>query len=232
MVARDMGFAAVVETEAPSLEAAAAGSGVSWAAIIAGAVAAVACTTVLLLLGTGVCLSMVSPWYTASVSATTFGVTTVIWVVIVQWLSSGLGGYLTGRLRTKWVGVHTHEVFFRDTAHGFLAWALASVVGAMLLASVSALGGLVAAKSAADVAAAGVTGAAQSAAQPGGNNGVPGNFVDALFRSPNPTAPDTGASRAEALRILMQSAQGALTWEPRIVEGKPMDHVKGCCGRH
>jgi hypothetical protein len=41
----------------------------------------------------------------------------------VQWLSSGLGGYLTGRLRTKWVGIHTDETFFRDTAHGFMAWA-------------------------------------------------------------------------------------------------------------
>ena len=46
----------------------------------------------------------------------------------------GLGGYLTGRLRTKWVGIRTDEVFFRDTAHGFLAWALATVLMATFFA--------------------------------------------------------------------------------------------------
>jgi len=51
-----------------------------------------------------------------------------IWLIITQWLASALGGYLTGRLRTKWVGIRTDEVFFRDTAHGFLAWALATVL--------------------------------------------------------------------------------------------------------
>ena len=45
------------------------------------------------------------------------------------------GGYVAGRLRTRWVGVHTHEIFFRDTAHGFLAWALATVIGAGFLAA-------------------------------------------------------------------------------------------------
>ncbi len=49
-------------------------------------------------------------------------------------MSASVGGYLTGRLRTKWTGVHSHEVFFRDTAHGFLAWALATVAVALLAA--------------------------------------------------------------------------------------------------
>jgi hypothetical protein len=52
---------------------------------------------------------------------------------VTQWLASGLGGYLAGRLREKWVGIRTDEVLFRDTAHGFLAWALAALIVVTLL---------------------------------------------------------------------------------------------------
>lgn len=69
---------------------------------------------------------MVSPWSNEGMSVTTFAVSTAVWLVVVQGLSAGLGGHLTGRLRTKWVGIHTDEVYFRDTAHGFLAWAVAT----------------------------------------------------------------------------------------------------------
>jgi hypothetical protein len=140
-------------------------SAVSWAAIIAGAVAATAATVILLVLGTGVGLSVVSPWYGAGASAATVGVSAVVWLVVVQWISSGLEGFLAGRLRTKWVGVHTHEVFFRDTAHGFLAWSLATVAGALVFASVTALGVGGAAKGTSDVAAAAASGAAQAGAR-------------------------------------------------------------------
>ena len=108
-------------------------SGVSWAAIFAGGVAAAAVSVMLLIFGAGLGLSSVSPWPHDGVSITTFTVLAAIWLVIVQWVSSGLGGYIAGRLRTKWTGVHTDEVFFRDTAHGFLAWALATVLVAGLL---------------------------------------------------------------------------------------------------
>src|SRR5664280_3892009 len=63
------------------------------------------------------------------------GVMTAIWLIVIQWLASGVGGYVTGRLRSKWVGLHTHEVFFHDTVNGFLTWATASVIGAAFLAS-------------------------------------------------------------------------------------------------
>jgi hypothetical protein len=46
----------------------------------------------------------------------TIAVSTAVWLVVVQWVSSCIAGYMAGRLRTKWVGVHTDEVFFRDTA--------------------------------------------------------------------------------------------------------------------
>ena len=110
-------------------------SAISWAAIIGGAFATAALSLILLALGSGFGLASVSPWPNSGASVTTFTAMTAIWLIIVQWLSSGLGGYLTGRLRTKWVGVHTHEVFFRDTAHGFSAWAVAMIVGAAVLAS-------------------------------------------------------------------------------------------------
>ncbi|TIT82214.1 MAG: hypothetical protein E5W45_02265, partial [Mesorhizobium sp.] len=139
-------------------------SAVNWGPIIAGAFAASTLTVMLLLLGSGLGLSMVSPWSAAGASATTFAVSTAVWLVVVQWLSSGVGGYLTGRLRTKWVGIHTDETYFRDTAHGFLAWALATLLVAGVLGSAlsAALGSGVQAVS--TVAAGAATGASAGAA--------------------------------------------------------------------
>jgi len=122
--------------DAPTVEA--SKSAVSWAAIIAGAVVAAAVSLILLALASGLGLASVSPWPNSGVSLTTFSVMTAIGLIVVQWLASGLGGYVTGRLRTKWVGTHTHEVFFRDTAHGFIMWALSTVLVATLLASATA----------------------------------------------------------------------------------------------
>jgi hypothetical protein len=183
---------------------------VSWAAIVAGAVAAIAITIVLLVLGTGVGLSMVSPWYNAGASATTVGVSAIVGLVVVQWISSGLGGFLAGRLRTKWVGLHTHEVFFRDTAHGFMAWAAASVVGALLFASVTASGVSGVAGGAKDVAAAGAAGAAQAGVQNAGKTNAAdpsAYFVDSMFRSATPAQGDRTDQNAEVGRILMRSVQ-------------------------
>src|SRR5579871_2569290 len=138
-------------------------SSVTWSAIIAGGVAAAATALILLVLGAGLGLTAVSPWANSGASATTIGVGAVIWLVVTQWVSAGLGGYLTGRLRTKWVKVHTHEVFFRDTAHGFLAWALATLVSAAFLTS--AISSLV--SGATTAATTVMSGAAQGAAQGG-----------------------------------------------------------------
>ena len=92
---------------------------VSWAAIAAGAVAAAALTLVLLAFGVGMGFSVVSPWGNSGVSATTFEIGTGLYLIVVAMLASTIGGYIAGRLRTKWVGVHTHEVFFRDTLMAF-----------------------------------------------------------------------------------------------------------------
>jgi hypothetical protein len=113
-------------------------SAVSWAAIIAGAMVAAAVSLLLVTIGSGLELLTVSPWAGSGVAAAKFTFMTAIWFIVIQWLASGVGGYLTGRLRAKWVSTHTHEVFFRDTAHGFITWALASILVMLLLASAAA----------------------------------------------------------------------------------------------
>jgi hypothetical protein len=178
-------------------------SAVSWAAIIAGAFAIAAASLILLALGAGLGLASVSPWYNSGPSATTFGVWAAVWLIVVQWLSAALGGYLTGRLRTKWVGVHTDEVYFRDTAHGFVAWAVAAVIIAAALSSAlsSAVGSL--ARAAGSVAGAAVQGAGTAVAQSGAFDPT-GYLVDTLFRSdhPDPNA-NPQEAHAEATRIIV-----------------------------
>ena len=168
-------------------------SAVSWGAILAGAAAAAALSLILLILGTGLGLSSVSPWARDGVSATTFGVSTILWVTFTQLIASGMGGYLAGRLRTKWVEVPTDEVHFRDTAHGFLAWAVASLATAALLTSV--VGGIVSGGLQAGATVAGGVASTAAAATAGGvaavgsemsksdsDGGSMGYFVDSLFR--------------------------------------------------
>lgn len=113
---------------------------VSWAAILAGAAAAAALSLVLVILGLGLGLSAVSPWAFEGVDADTFGWSTIAWICITSILAAGMGGYLAGRLRTRWTGVHADETYFRDTAHGFLAWAVATLLTAAVLTT--AIGGI------------------------------------------------------------------------------------------
>lgn len=189
-------------------------SAVSWGPIVAGAFAASTLTFVLMLLGSGLGLTMVSPWSGESASVTTFAVSTAIWLVVVQWLSSGLGGYLTGRLRTKWVGIHTDETFFRDTAHGFLTWALATLLVVFVLGSAltAAIGtGVQAASTVASATALGASAGATADAGAGGADAT-SYFVDALFRPADPSrlaapgAEGDAAAAAQASRILIASA--------------------------
>lgn len=115
--------------------ASAAASGVSWGAIMAGAAGAAALSLILLVLGVGLGLTSASPWSGMGASATALSLWAIAWLTLTQAAASGLGGYLAGRLRTKWVSVHTDEVYFRDTAHGFLAWAVATLLTATVLTS-------------------------------------------------------------------------------------------------
>lgn len=181
----------------------------NWGPVIGGAVVASAVSVVLLLLGSGVGLTMVSPWAGESASFTEVTITAAIWFVVVQWLASALGGYLTGRLRTKWVGLHTNEVFFRDTAHGFLSWALALVLVAGLAGSAftSLLGA-----GAQGVAVAGATTAvATSASSPdeASPDLATSYFSDLLLRPQDLRAraeTSDAAASAEVSRVLMNGA--------------------------
>ncbi|MCG2578192.1 hypothetical protein LZ012_14445 [Dechloromonas sp. XY25] len=164
-------------------------SAVAWGAILAGAAAAASLSLIMLILGLGLGLSSVSPWSSEGVNATTFGVSTILWLTLTQLLSSAMGGYLAGRLRTKWTNTHTDEVYFRDTAHGFLAWAVASLATAALLTSVigsilssGVQAGATVAGGAANTAAMAAAGVATSE-KTGSPDSVPmAYFVDSLFR--------------------------------------------------
>jgi hypothetical protein len=175
-------------------------SGVSWGAITAGAIAAAAVTLLLLALGAGLGLASASPWADSGVSATTFKIGAGAYLCCVAVIASAVGGYLAARLRTRWFGFHSNEVYFRDTAHGFLSWALATLLTASVLgaATTRVLSG----------AAAGAGAAAGQAAQ--GVN--PADIsVDRLFRNdatapaagttPTATSPNADAARAEVSRL-------------------------------
>jgi len=171
--------------------------GVSWGAVLAGAAAAAALSFILLILGVGLGLSSVSPW---SFNATAIGVSTIAWLTFMQLAASGIGGYMAGRLRVKWSAVHTDEVHFRDTAHGLLAWAVATLLTVGLLAggtravlsgAIDAGSGVAAAVS--PVAAAGA-GAAGARAGEGGSANPLDYFSDMLLRA----APAPAASAAPA----------------------------------
>ena len=180
-------------------------SAISWAAIIAGAFAIAAISLILLALGAGLGFASVSPWSNSGASATTFGVAAAIWLIVVQWLSAAFGGYLTGRLRTKWVSVHSDEVYFRDTAHGFLAWAVAAVIAAAVLGSAasSVVGG--AARTVGAVAASAAQGAAGAADAQSGSSALDptGYLIDSLYRSDHPDAnANPQAVRIETARVI------------------------------
>jgi len=181
----DLRTATVVETQSP----------VSWAAIVGGGFVAAALTLVLVAFGSGLGLSSISPWSGSGVSASTFQIGTGIYLVIVGVMSSAVGGYVAGRLRTKWVGIHSNEVFFRDTAHGLLAWALATLISATALASTTAY-----LANGALAGSAGRSSQSQTLSQLSPSE----IFVDKLFRpapGQSPSEAANGNFRAEVLRL-------------------------------
>src|ERR1017187_8114188 len=187
----DLGFVDTsVKNEAPS-------SGVSWPAVFAGAFAAAALSLILLALGTGIGLSSVSPWSNMGASASAIGIGAIVWLIVTQIIAATMGGYLAGRLRTKWVNIHTNEVYFRDTAHGFLVWAVGLVITAAFLASAatSMVGG------GAQLGA--ITSGKATGNQAEGQVSDPNEyFINTLFRSDRPVPDSNDASmRAEAGNI-------------------------------
>jgi hypothetical protein len=167
-------------------------SGVSWGAVAGGAFVISALYLILLALGAGFGLSKISPWANVAVTATTVGAVAIVWLIVTEIVACALGGYLAGRLRTKWTVIHNDEVFFRDTANGFLAWAVALVVSVGFLSSAAAsmAGSLTQARAVAEGASTGAS----------ANRNM--YFVDALFRGDRGASGDV-AVKAEAARILI-----------------------------
>lgn len=191
-------------------------SGVSWAAIFAGAATAAALSLILVVLGAGLGFAATSPWADEGASAKALGISTIVWLLLTQIIASGLGGYIAGRLRVKWANLHGDEVYFRDTAHGFLSWAVATLVTAMLV--LGAAGNLVGAGASAASQAATVSAAAGGAAASGDNNDSMGYFVDSLFRGDGPAPVSEDAANGVAARILAKgiASDGALPAEDRM----------------
>jgi hypothetical protein len=200
-------------------------SAVSWSAVLAGAATITVLSLIFLILGAGLGLSSVSPWVDRGVTAMALGLSTVIWLIVTQAIASGAGGYLAGRMRTRWLQVHRDEVYFRDTAHGFLSWAVATIAMAALMTSVisSIVGGGVRAGASivSSVAGATRTGAsAQTNAPPGALNAagnmLQSSILDRLFRS----EPAEGVVRATVAptemaqeRVAAQQSSAAINAE-------------------
>jgi hypothetical protein len=168
----------------------ASSSAVSWAAVISGAFVAAALSLILIALGAGLGLSSVSPWSNAGASASSVGKIGIGWLIVTQVLASAMGGYLAGRLRTKWVSIHTDEVYFRDTAHGFLVWAVGVVITASLLTS-----------AALSMAGSSLASTAENHS-PNGVAGGNGYFADALLRSDRVSSERAAETKAEIETIL------------------------------
>jgi len=175
----------------------------SWAAIVAGAFVAVGSSFILLALGAGLGFASISPWTNQGVSPTTFTVATAIWLIVTQWVSACLGGYIAGRLRVRWIGTHAHEVFFGDTAHGLVTWAVATVAIAVVIGASTSAGIAGAVRAAASAAADGTPKAA-TAMTPAADYGL-----DRLFRPQGATADSNhaAASRAQATDIAVNAVQ-------------------------
>jgi len=205
--------------------------GVSWAAVIAGAAAAAALSYALLILGMGLGFASTSPWTYSGAAAGTIGIAAIVWLTLTQIAASGLGGYLAGRLRSGWRTVHGDEVFFRDTAHGFLAWCVASLLVAAFLAS-AVTGILSGGASVASSAAAGLGAGAGAVAAKAVDGSTTDYWADTILRSATPangtdtasaanTASNDADVRAEVGRIFATSlASGSLSAPDRQYLGQ------------
>ncbi|MFM0557837.1 hypothetical protein P0D69_43925 [Paraburkholderia sediminicola] len=189
---------------------------VSWGAVFAGGVSAAAFALILLTLGTGLGLTSISPWSSGPSNAKAFGFAAVVWVCITSILTSGLGGYLAGRLRSRWLAIGLDEIHFRDTAHGFLSWAVATLLMAAILTSAASGIARAGAQTTATTAAAGgsvTMGTMQRGNAEAATNTWPlGYFVDSLFRMPagssltaQATAGINETVRVETARIFLNS---------------------------
>src|ERR1700745_1653133 len=89
---------------------------VEWGAVLAGAVLAAALSFVLLTFGTAIGLSATSPWPNSGLSTKVVASIAVFWILAQQIGSLMAGGYVAGRMRSRW-HESGHEAEFRDGLH-------------------------------------------------------------------------------------------------------------------
>jgi hypothetical protein len=193
-------------------------AGISWAAVMAGAAVTAALTLVLLSLGVGLGMSVVSPWGGSGVSATTFKVGTGLYLLVIAMIASGLGGHLTGRLRHRYNGIHDKEVYFRDTANGFVAWAVSSIGGAAFLAS----------------AAGSLVGGVAMAASSAGQNAAAAPYVDKLLRTDaaTQTAPQNAGNSVSDARAELARVLGGVLRDRKDLKADDRAYVAQLVARH
>ena len=107
---------------------------ISWGAIFAGVVIAIAVQLVLGILGTGIGLSLVDPVEGTTPGAAGFGIGAGIYWVITTVIALGAGGYAAARV----AGVHDR---FDGLVHGLVVWGVTLILTLYLLTS--AVGGII-----------------------------------------------------------------------------------------
>jgi hypothetical protein len=165
---------------------AAAWSSVSWSGVIAGALTATAVWVILVALGSGIGLTLASP-FSSSPSAGTLTIIGAVWLVLAQGIGAATGGYMAGRLRGNPSLIHSGEVKFRDGANGLVVWAIGVVLSLVLVAGAADKLG-----SAAGTAAT-AGGAAASVAAMSGQAPSLDYFSDTLLRT-NPQPQSSGGA--------------------------------------
>jgi hypothetical protein len=198
---------------------------VEWGAVFAGAVLAAALSFVLLTFGVAIGLSATSPWPGSGLSAKVIASVAVFWTMAQQIGSVMAGGYVAGRMRSRWYE-SGHEAEFRDGLHGALVWGVAVLISALLIFATAGA-----------VARTGASFAGKAAGSMANSTDATDTVIDAMLRPVNagqaaPAGPQgtsaaqatptgqrlagTEETRAEIARILATSvAGGSMTSENR-----------------
>ena len=108
---------------------------VDWASIVGGAFVAVAIFTTLTVFGSAVGLSLTSADPTHGLSAKIAAIAVALWAAWVAASAFAAGGFITGRLRHRIADATAPEIEMRDGLHGLIAWSLAALISAGLLAA-------------------------------------------------------------------------------------------------
>ena len=199
---------------------------VEWGAVLAGAVLAAALSFVLLTFGAAIGISATSHWPNAGMSVKVIATLAVFWALAQQIGSLMAGGYVAGRMRSRWHEA-AHESEFRDGLHGGLVWAIAVLISALLVFATASL----TVRTAADVAGKAVAGAASSANNPldsildamlrhsagaSAANREPSGTPAGAPQSPSAVASTPDDTRGEVSRILASAVgSGSLSAENR-----------------